>query len=406
MPLFEATRHEPLKDDAWDATRATGAMARILEDVEWTFESVGHWPVHPLDRSPERPADTMKPLYYGAAGVIWALAYLKETGAHSSARDYAPAIRHLIGAHQDDLKHNAALAEYLAPAINSFQMGKSGMRMVEWKLAPTRDLADEIYGALETTIADPRGIVWGSAGSMLALLFMFERTQEDRWADLYRRMFESLWALMEYDDARGIWAWRHDLYGKRDRRVGALHGFAANALAMLRGRHLVGKTTEMELSERVSRTLLTLALREDDLANWPASMDSEGPPFLQYCNGAPGIIVALSRFPKDAVPHMEQTLVAAGELVWTAGPLAKLPVLCHGTAGNGYALLKLHERTGDKLWLDRARAFAMHAISQSELALEKYGRRKFSLWTGDLGLALYLQSCLNGSADFPVLDVF
>jgi hypothetical protein len=92
--------------------------------------------------------------------------------------------------------------------------------------------------------------------------------------------------------------------------------------------------------------------------------------------------------------------------VWTAGPLTKLPVLCHGTAGNGYALLKLHERTGDRIWLDRARIFAMQAIAQAERALEAHGQRKFSLWTGDLGLALYLWSCLKGSADFPILDVF
>ena len=38
--------------------------------------------------------------------------------------------------------------------------------------------------------------------------------------------------------------------------------------------------------------------------------------------------------------------------------------LCHGTGGNGYAFLKLHRRTGDPVWLERARAFAMTAIAQ------------------------------------------
>jgi len=32
--------------------------------------------------------------------------------------------------------------------------------------------------------------------------------------------------------------------------------------------------------------------------------------------------------------------------------------ICHGTAGNGYALLKTFERTGDELWLERARALS------------------------------------------------
>ncbi len=35
-------------------------------------------------------------------------------------------------------------------------------------------------------------------------------------------------------------------------------------------------------------------------------------------------------------------------------------------AGNGFAFLELFRRTGDELWLDRARRFAIHAIEQSE----------------------------------------
>ena len=40
--------------------------------------------------------------------------------------------------------------------------------------------------------------------------------------------------------------------------------------------------------------------------------------------------------------------------------------ICHGTAGNGHAFLKVFERTGDELWLDRARRFAVHAVEQVE----------------------------------------
>ena len=77
-------------------------------------------------------------------------------------------------------------------------------------------------------------------------------------------------------------------------------------------------------------------------------------------------------------------------------PLAKGAGLCHGTAGNGYAFLKLFERTGDEVWLARARAFAMHAAEQVERERERHGRGRHGLWTGDLGVALYLASCLGG----------
>jgi DUF1680 family protein len=61
-------------------------------------------------------------------------------------------------------------------------------------------------------------------------------------------------------------------------------------------------------------------------------------------------------------------LLGGAELTWHAGPLAKGAGLCHGTAGNGYALLRAYEVTGDEAWLDRARRFAMHALEQVERA--------------------------------------
>ena len=119
---------------------------------------------------------------------------------------------------------------------------------------------------------------------------------------------------------------------------------------------------------------------------------------VQFCHGAPGFVICLGDLPGG---ELDDLLVAAGETIWAAGPLTKGASLCHGTAGNGYAFLKLHRRTADPRWLERARAFATHAIAQAQ----SDGARH-SLWTGDLGLACYLRSCLDASADFPTLDVF
>ena len=87
------------------------------------------------------------------------------------------------------------------------------------------------------------------------------------------------------------------------------------------------------------------------------------------------------------------------------GPLVKGPGLCHGTAGNGYAFLKLLERTGDELWLERARAFAMHAARQVERTRRAHGRGRYSLWTGDVGAAMFIASCISADPAMPVLDV-
>jgi hypothetical protein len=121
----------------------------------------------------------------------------------------------------------------------------------------------------------------------------------------------------------------------------------------------------------------------------------------QWCHGAPGVVASLARFAADDDEH-GRLLLAGGELTWQAGPLAKGANLCHGTAGNGYAFLALFERTGDALWLERARAFAMHAIAQVERDRALYGRGRHSLWTGDPGTALYLADCLDGGGAVPL----
>ena len=93
-------------------------------------------------------------------------------------------------------------------------------------------------------------------------------------------------------------------------------------------------------------------------------------------------------------------------MTWQAGPIRKGTGLCHGTAGNGFAFLRLYELTGDETWLERARSFAMHATEQVEQHRTALGRGRYTLWTGDIGVALYLRACLDGRAEFPIIDAF
>src|SRR4029077_639666 len=95
MPLFEGERHEPLAEIVWDEARARSVMERIAADVERSFNEGSLWPVHPLDRSAERPPDSMKPLYFGATGVIWALTYLAAAGATPCTTNFLPTVRAL-----------------------------------------------------------------------------------------------------------------------------------------------------------------------------------------------------------------------------------------------------------------------------------------------------------------------
>ena len=147
-------------------------------------------------------------------------------------------------------------------------------------------------------------------------------------------------------------------------------------------------------------------IRDGDLAQWAPTDDPSSVTATtrtQWCHGAPGIVTSFAPVARENA-ELTELLVAGGELTWRAGPLVKGPGLCHGTAGNGYAFLKLLERTGDERWLERARAFAMHAARQVERARARHGQARYSLWTGDVGPALFLASCIRADPAMPVLD--
>jgi hypothetical protein len=189
-----------------------------------------------------------------------------------------------------------------------------------------------------------------------------------------------------------------------------VHGFAGNVFPLIRGRHLLEPPALDKWLARIRETLERTALHDGEHVNWSQSFGAPRPGrtalLVQHCHGAPGVINCLADFPENPRWSLSGLLNAAAELTGAAGPLAKGPGLCHGTAGNGYAFLKMYGRTQDDKWLDRARKFAMHAIEQSTRAAKEYRQHRYSLWTGDLGLAVYFWDCVRGIPRFPTMDVF
>lgn len=188
--------------------------------------------------------------------------------------------------------------------------------------------------------------------------------------------------------------------------MGAGHGFVGNAFALLRGLTTFSDARRRELLTRVATTTKRLAQREGGLANWPASIafPARTAQLVQWCHGAPGFLMALATRLPDGDDELDHLFVEAGELIWRAGALAKGACFCHGTDGNAMALISLYKRTGDATWLERARIMGMQAIQQSRDNLRTFGRRRYTLWTGDLGLAVVLQACLDGQPHMPTLD--
>ncbi len=399
--LFDAGRHEALAGAPWSEAAARAGIDRIVADACARFDPQTLWPRHPRDVEKGEPDLPAASLYHGAAGVIWALDHLRERG--HGGRDFDAAKPGLVA-------HSQRFAQACGTGRASYLLGEAGVRLLEWKATRSEASAEALHALVESNLRNPTlEFLWGSPGTLTAALHMLEASGEARWQEIFERGIEILWQQMERASGHdAVWLWAQDLYGRQRRWLGAGHGFAGNLLPVLRGARWLAGSRVDAFEARALRTLRASAMIDGDRVNWepvfdPASHGLSSRPIVQDCHGAPGIVCRLAGCRS---PALREWLRRGAELVWAAGPLKKGAGLCHGTAGNGYALLKLHRVTGDALWQTRARAFAMHALAQVEREADERGQRWPSLWTGDLGVALYLSACLTGDDRFPTLDVF
>ncbi len=337
-------------------------------------------------------------IYLGAGGVIWALDALARAGVATLTRSWPDVAAGL----PDRYRARPDMPELTdGRPVPSLLAGESGVLLVAHRLAPAPEHVERMLACVRANVHNPtRELLWGSPGTALAAQLMLEMSGDGRLADAWQESAAWLWD--EWQD--GLWL--QDMYGAKRSYVGPGHGFAGNVHVLARG-DLLDAGRRRELERRSLETLRRFVIRDGDLAQWAPTDDS--PPLgvatrTQWCHGAPGIVASFAAIAREN-DELTELLVAGGELTWRAGPLVKGPGLCHGTAGNGYAFLKLLDRTGDERWLARARAFAMHAAHQVELAQAEHGRGRYSLWTGDVGAALLLASCIGGDPAMPVLDV-
>jgi Lanthionine synthetase C-like protein len=394
-------RHEPLNARPWDEQEARAVIDRIVADTISRGAEQLRWPAHPLDSEGGGQSELFGTLYLGSVGVIWALDYLHNAGA--TERNHAwPALSFPQVQEQGPPNWR--------PSPHSYFMGDSSQLLLRWKLRRDPALAEQLAASIASNIDDTTvELMWSNSGTMLAALFMHDWTGEQRWRDLFVQGAEKLWSQLEPGAGADCRMWTQNLYGNRIQLLGAVHGFASNAFAIIKGFRLLSEERRVQWRGEILKTLSATAVHDGMMCNWRPVIGAVRPErdimLVQHCHGAPGMIVCLAGLDvKDDA--FDRLLAAGGELTWAAGPLIKGSNLCHGTGGNGYAFLKLYERNGDDKWLSRARSFAMHAIGQFEAHAKQYDQLRYSLWTGDPGLAVYLWDCIHGQARFPTMDVF
>ena len=373
--LYGPELHEPLTGTPWNAARAGTAIRAIVADADRVYDPETFWPADDWDAY-----EAVLPLtdvFVGAGGVAWGLERLRRSGHAETTLDLTVVAQRALARYREEPELQG---DHLPrPARSSLFNGEAGLVLVAWLLEPTDELASELLELVRQNIGNEANeLMWGVPGTLLAARVLHARTREERWR---AAVAESVQALLDERDEEGLWTQK--LYGHSARILGPIHGFVGNVAAL-------------DDARGAADVLARTALVDDGRANWPSSLGSDKVPRLQWCHGAPGIIATASDYLD------EELLLAGAELIWEAGPpLAeeKGAGLCHGTAGNGYAFLKTFERTGDERWLERARAFAMHALAQVEHLPARY-----SLFTGGIGAALYAADCIDARARFPIVD--
>jgi hypothetical protein len=214
--MFQHSRHFTPTFGAWEPTDAGRAITEITDDALSNVDVATLWSAHPMD---DGVRDGNGTLYFGAAGVVWALDYLRRVQAITYEQDLSPLL-------EIALSRNApwfAGTAYSSHA--SLLMGDLGILLVQMRIAPDSGVADEIYALLAANTELPIvELMWGLPGCMLGCSHMQEMSAEARFMQLFQLQAARLLAELEMDPDGPIWT--QELYGRRQRWLGPVHGFA------------------------------------------------------------------------------------------------------------------------------------------------------------------------------------
>lgn len=400
--LFDKVCHEPLTKASWNEDVVQVEISTIIDDIQRSLLPNACWPTHPLDAESYPRIGPKWSAYAGAAGTIHALQLLNGYGY--KVNDLSGLIESV---YQSFLKTPDVSVE---PGLH---IGELGILMPAIIAQPDDEkLSKLVMRCMEGTIDLPLyEITSGQSGMMHAALALYRKSDKNHWKDLFVKGAKSLMDNWIQDTDTGEWLWQSQVFGPKRHYYGACHGVTGNANILLQGVDLLPDGCTEMIIKRTVGTLNISAKQKANLANWAlCAKPAINKLLVQWCHGAAGVVTAMSRTPTIDSPEsklLDEFLDKAGELVWQAGPLVKGSNICHGTSGNGYAFLYLYQKTGNSVWLDRARKFAMHSIEQCQNARLHYGQGRFTLWTGDAGLAIYLYHCMYPEkAAIPGLDLF
>ncbi|MGW5159040.1 lanthionine synthetase LanC family protein [Nonomuraea wenchangensis] len=340
----------------------------------------------------------------GAAGFAYALLRLAEARAdgHLLALADVWAVRAAAASSAGEEAGEAAFVNAslgIVPELTgraSLYHQVSGVHLVQALIARARGDARSRDAALEAFLGAAEApcpeldLAFGRSGLLLGCATLLEGCAGSALEKRLRALGARLSGSVRADLARAAPV----ADGHRLRTLGAAHGWAGCLFALLRW----ARASSSPLPEEVPGLLDQLGALAHPVGRgllWPVKAGGPRPdPLLgaSWCNGAAGLVHLwwLAHSLTGEHRYAEWARGAA----WSAyeAPLPGPADLCCGLAGRAYALLGHHARTGDPLWLARARMLAGHAAAR----VREAAQRPDSLHKGEVGVAL-----LVGELDKP-----
>ena len=378
-----------------------GRIREIVADADGAFAADGLWPADDWDAW--QTPTPLKALYVGAAGVVWALDALRRRGHAESRLDLADAARRDArrpGASEPDLMRGTELPD---PARAGLFSGQSGILAVAWRLAPDERLADELHErVLENVDNEAIEVMWGSPGTMLAARAMFDWTGEERWAEAWRT---SAARLLER--------------ARRGRPLGRSGSTAAPPAGSARRTASSATCSRCSAAATCSTPRRRTTLERDTAAvlaphgcrrGRSRQLAQLGRPWSSSGRARSGCSGAAARRASSRPRRRTSTRICCSPpRRRSGGPVRTAPEkgagICHGTAGNGYALLKVVRahagrglaRARAALRRARPRAGARHARARA--AATRSGRATSAS-------PLYAADCLDARPRYPIMETW
>lgn len=252
----------------------------------------------------------------------------------------------------------------------------------------------------------PDELLYGRVGYLFSLLFLEKHIQEDKFRD--HTMKEVVSAVLESGQRMAykpknskkmplFYEWHDKAY------VGSAHGFAGILYMLLQAQEYLSKE---QIDTFLRPTIDHILNLQFPSGNFPSSVENSTDRLVHWCHGAPGVVhlflLAYIVFQDDKYLNASK---ACGEVIWQRGILKKGYGLCHGTAGNGYAHLRLFQVTKDPKYLYRALKFAEWCFDYGKHGC-RAPDRPLSLFEGLAGTIYFLLDLLKPlDSAFPAFQL-